>query len=201
MKIVITPKKALQNCVCFTLLIFHISPVFAVRYYGDITETELRLLPPFCTTWARNDKDALRKQADKYGFRNPQHLCPGLNALNNAQKMISNKNEGARGYALGVAVAELSYVLEARNNKFALRPTVLRYRGKAYEMQGKLSKAIADYEEAIRLKPNYTQAYLGLIDAYLKMGNKNEAVIRLDKALEKIPNSRSLLRKKKQLQK
>ncbi|WP_305908387.1 tetratricopeptide repeat protein [Methylomarinum sp. Ch1-1] len=190
-------KDTLLNCVFFTFLMFITFPAFAVRYYGDITEAELRTLPPFCTSWAKKDRELLARHQKRYDFRNPQHLCPGLNALNNAQKMFNDKR--AQGYALSVAVSELSYVLEAKNNQFALRPTVLRYRGRAYEMQGNLSKAIADYEEAIRLKSNYTQAHIGLIDIYLKMGNKKEARKRLEQALEKKPNSKLLLKKKRQI--
>lgn len=164
-------------------------PVYALGSYNDLTEMELIQLPPFCKL-AREQGNTRELQA-KYGFRDPQHLCPGLNALNHAQASRNNRN-----YILGVAVGELSYVL-GHNERFPLRPVVLRKRGNVYAMRGEIGKAIADYEEAIKLKSNYINVYSDLADIYLNNRNKKQALDIINKGLKIKPKSKGLLRKKK----
>ena len=153
---------------------------FAAGPYGDYTESDLRLLPPFCKIWVEHGRKRSIERVKKYGYRNIQHLCPGLNALNHALKQTEKKK---RTFPLGVAADELTYVLTHSGN-FPLRPVVLRKRGKVYEMQGEINMAITDYKEAIKLRPKYTSVYADLIDIYLKIGNKKEAANILKKGLK-----------------
>lgn len=156
--------------------------------YWEIPKEEKALLPPFCT-----------HGYGRYNFKNKgfmNHLCPGLYALNAAQR-IFEKNT-AKKDALQEAEGHFSYTLGHVQN-FPFRSTVFIKRGTVYEMQGKMPKAVADYQEAIRIKSKNVHAYRALANAYLKMGNKKEAIKVIDAGLKIKPKSKTLLNQQKKL--
>ncbi|MDF1582302.1 MAG: tetratricopeptide repeat protein [Methyloprofundus sp.] len=156
--------------------------------YWEIPTEERALLPPFCTHgYARyNIKDHV--------YMN--HLCPGLYALNDAQRQFENNK--TKQYALQEAEDHLSYTLGHVQN-FPFRSTVFIKRGTVYQMQGIMPKAIADYQEAIRIQPKNIHAYSALANAYLKMGNKTEAAEVIEAGLKIKPTSKMLLSVKKNI--
>ncbi len=160
----------------------------AVKNYFEISQSEMRLLPPFCKHGFG------RYKIKKKEFMN--HLCPGLNALNHAQSIF--RNNSTKRYALQEAEQHFSYTL-GQVKQFPFRSTVFIKRGAVYEMQGNLQKAMADYQEAIRIKPNNVHAYRALANTYLKTGNKTEAAKLIEKGLKIRPTSKILLYMRKKI--
>jgi len=155
----------------------------AQKNYFTIPETELRLLPPFCRTgfagYGVGPNDWLN------------HLCPGLYALNDAQRSLGN--DTPRKYALQEAVGHLSYTLDHTSPTLPLRSMVLIKRGNALELQGNTSKAIADYNAAVAAQPKNLLGYLSLCNAYLKIGDKKTAMEAADKGLKIRPDAKQLM--------
>lgn len=58
-----------------------------------------------------------------------------------------------------------------------------------YSRLGKSQSSIQTYESALKLEPKSTQAYQGIISAYMKLGQKDKAKAVLDIGLNKLPNS------------
>jgi len=156
--------------------------------YWEIPAAEKALLPPFCTHGYKkyNIKDQL--------YMN--HLCPGLYALSSAQRIFENNT--AKKDALQEAAGHFSYTL-LHVQDFPFRSTVFIKRGTVYEMQGNMPKALADYQEAIRIKPQNIHAYSALANAYLKMGNKAEAAKIIEVGLKIKPSSKMLLSVKRNI--
>jgi len=62
------------------------------------------------------------------------------------------------------------------------------YRGLSYAGKGDYDNAIADYTEAIRLRPNYTDAYNNRGSAYFRKNDYNRAIADFEAALRIDPN-------------
>ena len=62
-------------------------------------------------------------------------------------------------------------------------------RGIAYFKDGQLESAIQDYDQAIRLRPNFLSALISRGFAYLKMKNYGSAIAAFDAALEAYPEN------------
>jgi tetratricopeptide (TPR) repeat protein len=54
--------------------------------------------------------------------------------------------------------------------------------------RGRLDEAIAEYREALKLKPDFAIAYVNLGDALLRQGKNDEAIANFKRALEIDPN-------------
>jgi tetratricopeptide (TPR) repeat protein len=61
-------------------------------------------------------------------------------------------------------------------------------RGNAYFRKGQLHRAIADYDQAIRLNPNYAEAFNYRATTYHTMGQTDRAIEDLDQAIRLNPN-------------
>ncbi|MEM0987771.1 MAG: tetratricopeptide repeat protein [Pseudomonadota bacterium] len=66
-------------------------------------------------------------------------------------------------------------------------------RGTAYADLGQHSRAIEDYDEALRLDPNYTEANYNRGDAYAELGQHARAIQDYDAALRLDPNDAKAL--------
>jgi Flp pilus assembly protein TadD len=60
-------------------------------------------------------------------------------------------------------------------------------RGAAYQSKGEVDRAIADYDQAIGLKPDYAQAYENRARAFVSKGDYTRAVADVTKAGELTP--------------
>jgi tetratricopeptide (TPR) repeat protein len=62
-------------------------------------------------------------------------------------------------------------------------------RGSAYLEKKDYDRAIADYDQAVKLDPNDAAAYLGRGSAYLKKGDYDSAYADMEKVLQINPNN------------
>jgi|GEM_PF-1064697 tetratricopeptide (TPR) repeat protein len=165
-----------------------------------MTDLELTMLPPYCTPWQKGDEAATDAWVKKLSIPNIHHLCKGLNHLNHAI-IITDKTQ--REYQLNPAIAEFSYIIDHATVKgllhFPMKGFVLFNRGKARELLGDKTTAISDYQLSIKENPKFTRSYAALFDIYLSNGKKDNAFKLLEKGLKHSPNSKLLLKKKKQL--
>ena len=67
------------------------------------------------------------------------------------------------------------------------RPPPTNNRGSAYRMKGDYAHAIADYNEALRLKPSSKAALLGRGIAYQRTGNSDRSIVDLTEAIRLDP--------------
>ena len=61
--------------------------------------------------------------------------------------------------------------------------------GLIYHSQGKYDEAIASYKEAIRIRPDYTNAYYGLGMTYKSLGQYQDAIASYKEAIRIKPRS------------
>jgi eukaryotic-like serine/threonine-protein kinase len=80
------------------------------------------------------------------------------------------------------------------------RYVLLVYRAVLRIRTDRYADAVADLQEAIRLKPNAYQAFVNLANAYRKLGNLEQAVAQLNHALELEPGLAHLYRLRARLQ-
>jgi tetratricopeptide (TPR) repeat protein len=64
------------------------------------------------------------------------------------------------------------------------------YRGQLWKEQSNFTKAIGDFEETIKLYPQYHQAYISLGEAYLANGDYTKAIDVLNAVIEREPGYR-----------
>jgi TonB family protein len=76
----------------------------------------------------------------------------------------------------------------ASPSKSAGKSIELNNQGDEFYDQGKYDEAVAAYQQAINLKPNYAEAYLNLGDAYSALQRNEEALAAYKKALRFKPN-------------
>lgn len=87
------------------------------------------------------------------------------------------------------AIEVLTRALAADDLPADLRPVALLTRGRAYRANGHLDAAIADFAQAISLKPDFVDAYAGRGDAYDRAGRYTEALADLNVVMQQRPNS------------
>lgn len=161
---------------------------------------ELSMLPPYCKVRTEKGLDradpTVRRWFDLLGpnYLDIHHHCMGLNYINRAMK-----NDEHMKFYQRSAIGNFEYMIKAAKPGFVLLPDAHIERGRVLEMTDRKGKAIADYEKAIQLKPDYPRAYSVLIDLYMTLGRKDEARKVIDRGLKQIPNSKSLRRRAKKL--
>ena len=121
------------------------------------------------------------------GFDKDAHLW-----LNYGIAMLLNKQ-----YNEAIAVLENTLVVIQDNENTTQNPTELadlkvqsHYNlGLAYYQSGQIEKAIAAYQKAIKLEPNFADAYGGLGVIYWRSGNLDDAIRHCQKAIKITPEN------------
>lgn len=131
------------------------------------------------------------------GYDHTHHYCNGLNMVRRADKAFG-KPDDKHGY-INQAIGEYTYVITHAPETYALIPEIFLQRGRAYLRLKDSGKAILDFQKAIKLKPSYAAPYSALIDLYIEQGRIKEAKETLAEGLEIMPDSKSLIRRQKQL--
>ncbi|MDA9981294.1 tetratricopeptide repeat protein [Gammaproteobacteria bacterium] len=157
------------------------------------TAQDFLLLPPYCSArYGRtNEADAARwaKIIGREFWRGIHHYCSGLDLINKANRTT---NPAEKKILFGKAYG----VINAYTGNVGPRwmPEVSLKKGIALAGYGDVGAAIQEFTKAIRLRPDYTQAYLALSKTYLDLGDKTKAREFLELGLEKKPNSKSIKR-------
>jgi tetratricopeptide (TPR) repeat protein len=94
---------------------------------------------------------------------------------------------GCRDAAPELRVAPCSAVIEAPDTTPAARAEAYFLRGLAYWQSGQRERAVRDYDEAIRIAPQFGAALNNRADAYLKLGKASQGVPDIERALQIAP--------------
>ncbi|GAB4466149.1 MAG: hypothetical protein OHK0044_05640 [Burkholderiaceae bacterium] len=169
---------------------------------------EVALLPRFCghTQLFRDqvpggsDREAIRRWQAALGdmYLHMHHYCWGLMHLNRAK--ILARDAQVRGFNYASAINEFDYVLQRARPDFALLPEILTKRGEALLGLGKAAQAIAEFERAIELKPDYWPAYAQMAEHHQRQGDRDKARRILQAGLKNAPDAKGLQRRLKELE-
>ena len=85
------------------------------------------------------------------------------------------------------SIAGCTRILDAGDETPKVHSTVYNARGVAYKRKGDYDRAIADYDEAIRLDPNYANAYSNRGNEYVRKGDYDRAIADCDEAIRLDP--------------
>jgi tetratricopeptide (TPR) repeat protein len=184
-----------------TILLLISCPTFAGY---AITASEIVMLPSSCRQLSEGNFAA---DAKRYRINAPppawmqhfQHYCHGLKSNIRAARATNQRD---RIFELKAAVTEFQYVLIHTQPIPKYFPYLAMVRvdlGRTYVKLDNLSEAITQFMKASILKADYNTAYLDLIDTYLKLGNRDEALKVAREGLAHIPNSKALQRHYREL--
>lgn len=176
-----TIKRTILETIIILWCLFLSAGVCAEDY--KFTPDEARLLPPICHGNAFN-----------------LHFCHGLKSVMRADRSIGNKHQEYEN--LSAALSEFHYVLghDQKNNRF-YRTMASIEMGKIYHRLDQTADAMKMYYQAIKYNPKIPQAYAGLSDIYLDLGQVEEARKVLETGLKQAPKSKSLKRRFENLSK
>lgn len=170
-----------------------------------MTAKDMQMLPSYC-----RQLSAGHYEANAQAYRVPgsfpaemphgHHYCHGLKSI--ARATAQSANKGAVQEELRAAVGEFQYVFghtEAIPEYFPYLAMVRTDLGRVYDRLGKPGDSSREFMEAIRLKPDYVAAYIGLIDFYRKLGNREDALKTASEGLTHVPESKTLQRRYREL--
>ena len=195
--------------ICFFIVLFISSPSYATGNYTvyKMSDLELSQLPPFCQVWGRRDFVATDMWVKKLHIPSIHHLCKGLKHSN---KVVT--------YLLGpifklkdnikYGIQEYTYVLDRTTDYHKpLMPFIYVQRARLYisrvdlvpdaNIYEDMTLAIDDYKAAIKINPKFVRAYVDLIEVYARLKDRAGMITILKIGLENIPESKTLLKKKK----
>ena len=158
------------------------------------SKAEMRALPPYCAARWDDKSEAFKSWRATMGsdFNHIHHYCAGLNFVNRAHGMASQKD---REGTLSAAVRNFDYILTHTQQGFYLRPEDLMNRGIALTMMQKPGEAIGNLLKAIEMNPKLTRAYLSLSEIYEKQKSNIKALEIVTEGLRHNPDTKSMQRR------
>ena len=167
------------------------------------TAKEVALLPIYC----KQKHAAFKTPAGQIRWQNTfgemwqhmHHYCFALNFVNRANQALDNPQK--RKFNLQRSITNFDYILNRADKSFVLLPEANLKKGQVLLKQGKMAGAIALFNQAIAVKPDYTPAYASLSDYYKRLDNLEEARKVLEEGLKHKPKSKLLKKKMRKLEK
>jgi hypothetical protein len=169
---------------------------------------EVALLPRYCiyTQLFRehvpggSDQAEIRRWQAAMGdiFQAMHHYCWGLMHLHRAKVLA--RDAQVRSFNYASAINEFDYVLKQAKPGFVLLPEILVRRGEALLGLGRHAQALAEFERAIELKPDYWPAYAQISDHYKSVGELAKARQALEDGLQHAPDAKGLRRRLQELE-
>lgn len=169
---------------------------------------EVVMLPEYCkyTQLFRdrvpggNNRDLIQRWHATMGdvFIHMHHYCWGLMHLHRAKVLA--RDAQARGFYYDHAVREFDYTIERTPRDFPLLAEMLTKKGEALLGRGKAALALAEFERAIELKPDYWPPYAHISDHYRSSGDAPKARQILEIGLARSPGAKGLQRRLQELQ-
>jgi tetratricopeptide (TPR) repeat protein len=95
--------------------------------------------------------------------------------------------DGCRSAAPELRIAPCSAVIDSPSAPPAERAEAFFLRGLAYWQSGQREHAVRDYDDAIRIAPQFGSALNNRADAYLKLGKASQGVPDIERALRIAP--------------
>ena len=185
----------------FSLLVLFILYGLTTNAFGfPSTDADFALLPPYCAAKYNRpgtNPDKWKRLFGRQNWVHIHHYCSGLDNINKAHKLIGNPEKSR--HRLRVAIKGIDYMLENATANFVLLPELHLKKGQIYAELKQYSNAFTEYNNAIRLKKDYSAAYANMSDLYVKTGNREEAIKTLEKGLKMKPNSKKLARRLEEL--
>jgi tetratricopeptide (TPR) repeat protein len=155
---------------------------------GDKWKDNTGVLPQYC-----KDRAAGRDQKWRSTFGDVyihmHHYCSGVHAEQKA-RIALNKRE--RVSWLNRVASQMKYVSASCGSGCVLYPELHTRWAWALGELGQIAEAMKHYQLALRAKQNYTPAYAGLADLYLKANQTEDARKVLERGLKANPKSRVL---------
>lgn len=168
---------------------------------------EVVMLPEYCkyTQLFRdhvpggNNRDLIQRWHATMGevFIHMHHYCLGLMHLHRAKVLA--RDAQARGFHYDNAVREFDYTIARTPRDFSLLPEMLTKKGEALLGRGKAALALAEFERAIELKPDYWPPYAHISDHYRSSGDAPKARQILETGLARSPGAKGLQRRLQEL--
>jgi tetratricopeptide (TPR) repeat protein len=128
----------------------------------------------------------------KEAFNHMHHYCAGLMETNRAILVLTPEQ---RRYRLSFSIVEFDYVIQRVPEDFKLLPEILTKKGANLIRLGQATRALAELERAIRLKPDYWPPYAELSDYYKDAGDLPRAHEYLERGLSHSPDAEGLKRR------
>jgi len=184
------------------IIIFIGSLCLSAEIYAEgyaITPEEAKLLPPICQVKSENEKQRTKSILGPAAL----HFCQGFKSVNRANRSLGNRKQEREN--LTAALGEFEYVLghtkqdniNGRYNNVLAMTSIEK--GKVYYRLGQKAEAMQMYHQAIQYNPKLPQAYAGLSEIYLDLGQVEEARKVLETGLKQAPKSKSLKRRVEKL--
>lgn len=186
----------------FIAAAFLIQPQMASAYNSSYpTAQDMPFLPPYCKAkMIDGPKSPQFKQWRMRlgeGFGHIHHYCAGLLFLKRANEAFNNKSD-EKGL-LEQALVNFDYVTIHAPQDFVLNPEIYVQSAKVNVRLNRLGAALKNFNKAIELNPNYAYGYMALSDFYKDIGEIEEAKKTIEVGLNKVPNSKGLKRRFKEL--
>ena len=193
-------RRRLVGCALVGVVLARGAPV-AGGALTDFTQREFWTLPRLCLAqqFINQELDApvvpeaerneVLEQQGK-SFIHYHHFCWALLLERRAERPGGDKYDYTR------AVDNLNYVIRNADRSFALLPGVYLEKGNVLLRIAQPEAAAAEYQNALRLKADFTPASVALIQTYLDLGDLTAAREVLEQALPHDPTSAALAAKK-----
>jgi len=160
---------------------------------------ELARLPAYCrgTQQIRSishDPVPIETYMKRYGqaYYHLHHYCWALNSENKANTILDKQQRNSKlFYALG----DIDYVIDRSQPNFLLLPEIYAGKARILFKLDRAPEAVGALYKAVQLKPDYWPASVRLSDYYKKQGDIKNARTILEKALEKTPKSKALMKR------
>jgi len=125
------------------------------------------------------------------------HYCDGYRFIDRAYSAMGNKRD--MKYYLEVAINsfdyELSHTKEDDIRRDIRRGEAHLGKARALKLMGRNAEAAAEFNKALRYKPDSQDIYQALVDYYQEAGNKQKALEMATEGLKRNPNSKGLKRR------
>jgi tetratricopeptide (TPR) repeat protein len=187
-----------------------LAPMHLEAQYNYNSPRELALLPPYCKytqsfqnrVEGGNDPEKIKqwysimRGSDSRAlgiFEHIHHYCEGLMDVNYAKFFARSKGE--REGRLIASIRQFDYVIRESTPGERLLPEFHTKKGETLVALGRGPLAIAEFQRAIVLKPDYWPPYAALSDYYKETGNIKMARELLEQGLSSSPEATALTRR------
>lgn len=166
---------------------------FSAQWSGP-TDSELKMLPPYCTAKLKNDPALVQRYQPEVGpqFANIHHYCFALNFLN---RFYNDTNRSEAKSYLAFALNDFNYMTQhLYPGNPSLTAEIYLNQGIAESLQGRDAEAVRDLQKAIELNPRLDRAYATQAKFFADRRQQAEALKIVSQGLRYVPESKRLKR-------